>query len=69
MADLLHFTSVSIRIPRKSMLKDLRKSHIDYATFCRYKQLKNNVELASNKLAHVSSVLERLLLKSYEYTP
>lgn len=66
-AILLRFNRVSIKIPRKRMLIDLGKTSITHKEFCRYKKFNRKVESATYKLNQVSSIIGRILLKSYEY--
>jgi len=67
MSELLMFRSIKINIPRKEILTDLKKTYIVRRKFFRYRKLKRKLEIISSKVAHVSSLVERLLLKTYEY--
>lgn len=69
MADLLEFASIKLHIPRREILRDLKKHYLTRKKFFKYCKLKTKVEATANKIAHVNSVLERILLKTYEYKP
>lgn len=67
MPDLVEFSRISLRIPRKQIHRDLKKNYLPRTKFFKYCKLKRKLEETLFKLAHVSSVVERLLLKTYEY--
>ena len=67
MSELLEFNIITIRIPRKMMLCDLKKNVITRKSSHKYFVLRKRMEIISYKVAHVNSVLDRLLLKTHEY--
>lgn len=67
MASLLPFDNVSIDIPRKEILVALEQPTIKRKEFFKYRKLDSDIEHAIYKLQHARSVLNRVLIKSYEY--
>ena len=66
MSQLLNFNHISITIPRKQILNDLEKNFIDRKKFFKYRKLKKKTEIAQHQLAHLNSLLEKLIIKSFE---
>jgi len=65
MASLLNFNHIGITFPRKQILKDLEKNYINRKKFFKYRKLKDKVELAQYKLAHLKSILDKVIIKSF----
>lgn len=64
MVKLLSFKFVYLRIPRKKILKNLDKHSINIKDHYKYSKLHTKTEQAIYKLQHLSSILERLMLKN-----
>jgi len=65
-ATLLNFGSVYISIPRKNILKDLEKRYLDSKVLVKYRKFKKEIFKAQSKLAQLDSIIDRILLKSFE---
>ena len=63
MPSLLSFNIITIKIPRKQILKSLEKNCITNKEFHKYKKLQFDVNLKYNQILHLQSVLDRVLNK------
>ena len=66
MAILLNFKNVYVNIARKKILKDLDKCSISTKTFYEYRKFKKEIFKAQSRLAQLDSIVDRILLKSFE---
>lgn len=67
MASLLLFDRIAILIPRKKILKSLEDTYITRKEYVYYRRLKNKLEHIKYRIEHVLSVIEKILLRSYEH--
>ena len=61
---LLSFKSIFLKVPRKKILKSLKKDSIDSKEFGFYMHLRTKTQKSIYKAQHLLSILERLLRKN-----
>lgn len=64
MSELLRYNIIKVKVSRKKILKALEQRYIDSNQIDEFMRIKRELEVAINRIRHIESIVERILLKT-----